>query len=278
MLSRPGAEAEATSKEWDAEEGATLEDMLEPMVTALLPWVDNEAQFTRAAKAALVYAARYETAVQGRLLKQTLLDLDLSKSYVSRHGRETAALDFLTVVHRVFADLGTPATLGEVAHLLPKLRHVSEFDLVETAVQRGFLTRRRRGSGLPDQYEASANARFIPTTRREQLQEVRESLLCFVRAALAQVRAAASPPPKGPVATSPRSSGPRNARLVRTEFHAPSDMDPRMVNEIVLKKLREAMEEIDAARAPGDAGKLVRVTSSLQTEEPDTSKYRGSSS
>ena len=51
-----------------------------------------------------------------------------------------------------------------------------------------------------------------------------------------------------------------------------------MVNEIVLKKLREAMEEIDAARAPGDAGKLVRVTSSLQTEEPDTSKYRGSSS
>jgi hypothetical protein len=276
MVSRPGAEAETTSEAQDVEEAATLDDVLEPVVAALLPLVENEAQFTRAAKAALVYAARYETAVQGRLLKQTLIDLDLSKSYVSRHGRETAALDFLTVVHRVFADLGAPATLGEVTHLLPRLRNVSDFDLVETAVARRFLTRRRRGSGLPDQYEANPNARFIPTTRREQLQEVRESLLCFVRTALAQVRAAASPSPKGPTTTGFRSNGPRNARLVRTEFHAPSDMDPRMVNEIVLKKLREAMEEIDAARAPGDAGKLVRVTSSLQTEDPDPSKCGGS--
>ncbi|MBN1608525.1 MAG: hypothetical protein JW940_17975 [Polyangiaceae bacterium] len=276
MVSRPGAEAQATSEERDAREGATLDDLLEPVVAALLPLVENEAQFTRAAKAALVYGVRYQTAVQGRLLKQTLLDLDLSKSYVSRHGRETAALDFLTVVHRVFADLGAPATLGEVAPLLPKLRHVSEFDLVEAAVERGFLTRTRRGSGLPDQYEANPNARFVPTTRTEQLQEVRESLRCFVRAALAQIQAAASPPPKGPTTAGSRCAVPRNARLVRTEFHAPSDMDPRMVNEIVLKKLREAMEEIDAARSPGDTGKLVRVTSSLQTQQPDPSKDRGS--
>jgi hypothetical protein len=42
-----------------------------------------------------------------------------------------------------------------------------------------------------------------------------------------------------------------------------------MVNEIVLRKLREAMEEIDAARCGKDPGKLVRVTSSLQTEQPE---------
>jgi len=250
------------SCEHDGCNSALLDELLEPVVSALLPLVHNEQHFTRAAKAALVHAARYETAIHGRLLKQTLLDLDLSKSYVSRHGRETAALDFLTVVHRVFADLDGPATLSEVSHLLPKSRQLTDYDLVDAAVERGFLVRTRRGSGLPDQYEANPDARFIPTTRAEQVEEVRESLRCFLRAAVAELFAADCAP------NASRPAAPKNARLVRTEFHAPSAMDPRMVNEIVLRKLREAMEEIDAARRGGDPGKLVRVTSSLQTEQP----------
>jgi hypothetical protein len=238
-----------------------LDELLEPVVTALLPVVENEAEFARAAKAALVYAARYESAVSGKLLKETFGDLTLSKSYVSRHGRETATIDFLTVVHRVFSDLGGPATLNEVLPLLPKLRRSSELELVLAAVARGFLLCKKRGGGLPDQYEANPNARYIPRTRDEQVEEVRESVRCFLRAAVAQVRA--TDILTGTAGSVP--AAPKNARLTRTEFHAPSDMDPRIVNEIVLGKLREAMEQIDAARDPHDPGKLVRVTAALQT-------------
>lgn len=245
---------------------ASLDELLEPVVTALLPLIDGESDFTRAAKAALVYAARYDAAVNGRMLKEALLDLDLSKSYVSRHGRDTAALDYLTVVHRVFADLDAPATIAEVSDRLPKVRHVSEYDLVETAVQRGFLLRHGRGRGLPDQFEANPNARYVPRTRAEQVEEVRESIRCFLRAAVAQVRAV-----EPQQASLREPAAPRNARLVRTEFHAPSDMDPRLVNEIVLRKLREAMTEIDAARPDADPGKLVRVTTALYTGDPSGS-------
>jgi hypothetical protein len=257
-----------TSPATESEQTSALDELLEPVVTALLPMIESEAEFARAAKAALVYAARYESAVSGKLLKETLIDLTLSKSYVSRHGRETAAIDFLTVVHRVFSDLGGPATLNEVVHLLPKLRRSSELELVEAAVERGFLLRKKRGGGLPDQYEANPNARYVPRTRAEQMEEVRESVRSFLRAAVAQAEAAEAQTTTDGGAP----AAPKNARLTRTEFHAPSDMDPRMVNEIVLRKLREAMEEIDAARSPQDPGKLVRVTAALQTAASETTK------
>ncbi|NRA35994.1 MAG: hypothetical protein HRU17_21950 [Polyangiaceae bacterium] len=229
-----------------------LEDLLEPIASALLPVVSTEASFTRAAKSALVFAARYDAAVNGKLLKESLGALSLSKSYASRYGRDTGGLDFLTIVHRVFSDLAQPATLSEVRDQLPQLRRLGAYELVETAVQRGFLRRISRGA-LPDQFEAVPNARFVPKTEREQRVEIRESLRCFVSAAVAQLSEGAE-------------GTPPNARLVRTEFHAPSAMDPRMVNEIVLRKLREAMSELENARPTGDTGRLVRVTSALQSQ------------